>query len=76
MQVESNVNLAKPILKNALALVETPWGMTWACILAAMLLVIGNKAMRSPDLGYWAFGGAVLGTIFVDLLFFSVAIFG
>jgi hypothetical protein len=50
--------------------------MTWACILAAMLLITGNKAMRSPDLGYWAFGGAVLGTIFVDLLFFSVAIFG
>ena len=76
MQVESNVNLAKPILKNALALVETPWGMTWACILAAMLLMIGNKAMRSLDLAYWAFGGAVLGTIFVDLLFFSVAVLG
>jgi hypothetical protein len=39
-------------------------------------LIAGNKAMRSPDLGYWAFGGAVLGTIFVDLLFFSVAILG
>ncbi|MFM7602742.1 MAG: DUF3120 domain-containing protein [Pseudanabaena sp.] len=76
MQVESDISLAKPILKNALALVETPWGMTWACILAAFLLITGNKAMRSPDLGYWAFGGAVLGTIFVDLLFFSVAILG
>ncbi|PZV14754.1 MAG: DUF3120 domain-containing protein [Pseudanabaena sp.] len=76
MQVESNISLAQPILKNALTLVETPWGMTWACILAALLLIIGNKAMRSPNLAYWAFGGAVLGTIFVDLLFFSVAVLG
>ncbi|MCY7331441.1 MAG: DUF3120 domain-containing protein [Pseudanabaena sp. CAN_BIN31] len=76
MQVEANVSLAQPILKSALNLVETPWGMTWACILAALLLIAGNRAMRSPDFGYWAFGGAVLGTIFVDLLFFSVAILG
>ena len=74
MQVESDLSLAQPILKNALALVETPWGMTWACILAALLLVTGNRAMRSPQIGYWAFGGALLGTIFVDLLFFIVAI--
>ncbi|NUN65318.1 DUF3120 domain-containing protein [Pseudanabaena biceps] len=74
MQVEANVSLAQPILKNALSLVETPWGMTWACILAALLLTTANKAMRSLDFGYWAFGGAVLGTIFVDLLFFIVAI--
>ncbi len=76
MQVESNISLAQPILKNALTLVETPWGMTWACVLAAFLLIIGNKAMRSQHLGHWAFGGAVLGTIFVDLLFFIVAIIG
>lgn len=76
MQVEANPSLAQPILKNALTLVETPWGMTWACILAAFLLTMGNNAMRSPQLGYWAFAGAVLGTIFVDLLFFSIAIFG
>jgi hypothetical protein len=76
MQVEANINLAQPILKNALTLVETPWGMTWACILAALLLITGNRAMRSPHLGYWAFGGAVLGTIFVDLLFFAVATLG
>ena len=74
MQVEADVSLAQPILKNALYLVETPWGMAWACILAAILLVTGNRAMRSPQIGYWAFGGAVLGTIFVDLLFFAVAI--
>jgi len=76
MQVESDVTLAQPILKNALSLVETPWGMTWACLLAALLLVTANKAMKSSDLGYWAFGGAVLGTIFVDLLFFAVAMLG
>ena len=76
MQVEANVSLAQPILKNALILVETPWGMTWACILAALLLLIGNRAMRSPNICYFAFGGAVLGTIFVDLLFFSAAILG
>lgn len=74
MQVESNVSLAQPILRNALNLVETPWGMTWACFLAAVLLTTANRAMRSLDFGYWAFGGAVLGTIFVDLLFFIVAV--
>jgi hypothetical protein len=76
MQVEANPSLAQPILKNALTFVETPWGMTWACILAAFLLMIGNNAMRSPHLSYWAFAGAVLGTILVDLLFFGVATFG
>ena len=76
MQVESDVSLAQPILKNALALVETPWGMTWACVLAALLLITGNRAMRSPKPYYWAFAGAVLGTIFVDLLFFSAAVLG
>ncbi|PZU92633.1 MAG: DUF3120 domain-containing protein [Pseudanabaena sp.] len=76
MQVEANVSLAQPILKNALSLVETPWGMTWACLLAALLLVTANKAMKSSDLAYWAFGGAVLGTILVDLLFFAVAVLG
>jgi len=76
MQVEANTSVAQPILKNALSVVETPWGMTWACILAALLLITCNRAMRSPNLGYWAFGGAVLGTIFVDMLFFSLAILG
>jgi hypothetical protein len=76
MQVEADTSLAQPILKSALALVETPWGMTWACILAALLLIVSNKAMRSNHLEYWAFGGALLGTIFVDLLFFGIAFFG
>jgi hypothetical protein len=76
MQVEANNSLAQPILKNALSLVETPWGIGWAVILAVLLLTIGNKAMRSPNLSYWAFAGAVLGTILVDLLFFGVAILG
>jgi hypothetical protein len=76
MQVEADVSLAQPILKNALTLVETPWGMTWACVLAALLLIVGNRAMRSQNVCYWSFGGAVLGTIFVDLLFFSIAILG
>jgi hypothetical protein len=76
MQVESSVDLAQPILNNALSLVETPWGMTWACALAALLLVTANKAMKSFKLEHWAFGGAVLGTILVDLLFFGVAVLG
>jgi len=76
MQVESSIDQAQPILNNALSLVETPWGMTWACVLAALLLVTANKAMKSFKLEYWAFGGAVLGTILVDLLFFGVAVLG
>lgn len=76
MQVESTATLAQPILKNALNLVESSWGITWACILAALLLTTSNIAMRSANLCYWSFGGAVLGTIFVDLLFFSAAVLG
>jgi hypothetical protein len=76
MLVESDVSLGQEILKQALTLVETPWGMTWACILAALLLIMGNQAMRSPMLCHWAFAGAILGTIFVDLLFFSFAVLG
>ncbi|MFB2973563.1 DUF3120 domain-containing protein [Aerosakkonema sp. BLCC-F183] len=65
--------LATPILQNAIAQVQTPWGIAWAGALAAVLLVAGTLPLRFGQLHWWAFSGAVLSTIFVDSLFWLVA---
>jgi hypothetical protein len=75
MRVESDPSLVQPIFQSALAQVQTSWGMAWAFGLAAILLFLGIRAMRSPQLCFWAFGGAVFGTIFVDALFAVLAYF-
>lgn len=75
MQVESDPKLVQPIFQSALALVQTNWGMAWAFGLGAILVSIACLAMRSNQICYWAFGGAVFGTIFVDVLFAILANF-
>lgn len=67
MQVE--LELASPILQSAVVQVQTPWGQGWAIILAIVLLTCGILPLRSQQLHWWAFGGAVLSTILVDTLF-------
>ncbi|WP_420840332.1 DUF3120 domain-containing protein [Argonema galeatum] len=71
MQVEPT--LATPILQNALAQVQTPWGIVWAVVLVGVLLIVGTLPLRSRQLHWWAFSGAVLSTIFVDSLFWLAA---
>lgn len=71
MQVEPS--LAMPILQNAIALVQTPWGIGWAAVMVAILLAVGTLPLRSGQLHWWAFSGAVLSTIFVDSLFWLAA---
>jgi hypothetical protein len=56
----------------------TPWGLGWAVLLAGALLLAGLAtgwhAKRSGDLGWAAFSAALLGTLFVDGLFWVSAL--
>ena len=71
MQVEPA--LAFPILQSAVAQVQTPWGQSWALILALVLLTLGIMPLRYRQRHWWAFSGAVLSTILVDSLFWLAA---
>lgn len=61
--------LAQSVLHEAVKLVQTPWGTGWAVGLLGILLTAGIWPLRSNQLHFWAFGGAVLSTIVVDGLF-------
>ncbi|MBD2204683.1 DUF3120 domain-containing protein [Calothrix sp. FACHB-1219] len=63
------------ILQTALIQVQTPWGQTWAGILALLLLTLGILPLFNQKRHWYAFGGAVLSTILVDSLFLLAAIF-
>lgn len=67
MQVEPN--LAQSVLRTAVNQVQTPWGIGCAAGLIGVLLVVGIVPLRSIQLHWWAFGGAVLSTLLVDGLF-------
>lgn len=73
MQVEPD--FVAPILHEAIARVHTPWGIGWAATLATLLFSAGFVPLYServgdpPRLHRWAFSGAVLSTILVDILF-------
>ena len=66
-------DLVLPVFQQALARVQTPLGIGSAAAIASVLLFAGLTALRSERAAHWAFGGAVLGTIPIDLLFFLVA---
>lgn len=72
--MQAEPTLAAPILQNAVAQVHTPWGEGWALILGLLLLSVGILPLRKTQLHWWAFGGAVLSTILVDVLFWLAAI--
>jgi hypothetical protein len=65
--------LATPIFQNAIAQVQTPWGISWAMVLVGTLLVVGLWSLGKGQLYWWAFSGAVLSTILVDTLFWVAA---
>ncbi len=73
MRVEPE--LARPIFQNALAQVQTPWGISWVIALMGTLLIVGLWGLGKKQLGWWAFSGAVLSTILVDSLFWVAATF-
>lgn len=63
-----------PILRSALAQVQTPYGVAWAIVLAIVLLTVGIVPLKYKQLHWYAFSGAVLSTILVDSLFLLAAI--
>jgi len=65
--------LASPILQSALEQVQTAWGQGWAVILILVLLTLGILPLRKQQQQWWAFSGAVLSTILVDILFWVAA---
>ena len=75
MTVDVDPDLAAPILKSALAQVQTPWGISWAVVLVNILLAVSWWSLRKTELHWWAFAGAVLSTILVDSLFLLAAYF-
>ncbi|MBD2462110.1 DUF3120 domain-containing protein [Oscillatoria sp. FACHB-1407] len=64
---------ARPIFQGAIVQIQTPWGIATAAALVIILVVVGYLPLRSSQLHWWAFGGAVLSTIFVDGLFWIAA---
>lgn len=73
MTVELDPNLVSPIFHNALAQIQTPWGISWAIVLLNLLLAIGIYPLQKRVCYWWAFSGAVLSTILVDGLFWITA---
>ncbi len=66
---ENDPVAVQSIFQDAVSQVQTPWGMSLAVCIATVICLIGFKAMRSPDLHFWAFAGALLSTILVDIIF-------
>lgn len=74
--MDTDPTLVKPILQGAIAQVNSVWGISWAILLANILLGISLYALQKRKLHHLAFAGAVLSTIFTDGLFLVVAYFG
>ncbi|WP_232214630.1 DUF3120 domain-containing protein [Rubidibacter lacunae] len=64
------------LLREAALQVQTPWGIANAIAIAALLVAIGLWALQKPQPHWRAFAGAVLCTIVVDGLFWTVALLG
>lgn len=62
------------VLRSALTLVYTPWGLAWAAILTMVLLFVAAMALVGRKLEWLAFSGAVLSTLLVDGLFWLAAV--
>lgn len=74
--MEIEPNLVKPLLQEAIARVETPYGISWAILLANLLLAVSLYSLQKKKLHYLAFSGAVLSTIMTDAFFLLIAYFG
>lgn len=72
--MQAEPELYTPIFQGAIAQMQTPWGTGWAMVLVLLLFGVGLWSLQKPSLHWWAFGGAVLSTIFVDGLFLLAAL--
>jgi hypothetical protein len=71
--MQAEPDLVRPIFQQAIAQVNTPWGLFWVAILATTLFSVGVFSFRLQKLHWLAFSGAVLSTILVDGLFWLAA---
>ncbi|GAB4153919.1 MAG: DUF3120 domain-containing protein [Cyanobacteria bacterium J069] len=71
--MQADVSTAGGILQAALHQIYTPLGGGAALLLVGLLVVLGFMPLRSPQLHWWSFGGAVLSAILVDGLFWLAA---
>ncbi len=69
-------SLIQPLLQEAIAIVETPYGISLAIVLTNVLLGFSLYGLQKKQLHFLAFSGAVLSTILTDGLFLVVAYFG
>lgn len=69
MQVDSE--LVPVLLRQAAATLQNPVAVTQALALAVALLIIGTLPLKSKQPCWWAFSGAVLSTLIVDVLFLT-----
>lgn len=65
---------APVLLQEAAMALHTPTAIAQAGVLVIGLLAVGCLALRSKQPCWWAFSGAVLSTLIVDLLFLSSAL--
>ncbi|KAM3105026.1 MULTISPECIES: DUF3120 domain-containing protein [unclassified Phormidesmis] len=71
--MQTEPDLVRPIFQQAIAQVNTAWGLFWVAILATILFSVGIFSFRPQKLHWLAFSGAVLSTILVDGLFWLAA---
>ncbi len=64
---------APVLLREAVMRLQNPAAIVQGIGIATGLLTIGLLSLRSRQLCFWAFGGAVLSTLIVDLLFLGSA---
>lgn len=63
------------ILRQAAASLQNSVSLSQGVLIALGLLTVGILPLRSKQLCWWAFSGAVLSTLVVDLLFLGTAVY-
>lgn len=65
---------APVILREAATTLQSPLAFMKGAVLAVGLLLVGTLPLRSKQSCWWAFSGAVLSTLIVDMLFLTSAL--
>jgi hypothetical protein len=71
--MEVDVSLTPAILREAVSQMQTPWGASCAVAIVLLLLAIGSFPLRSSQIHWRVFSGAILSTVLVDGLFWIAA---
>ncbi len=71
--MKADVSLAPAILRDAVSHIGTTWGVGCAAVIVLSLIVVGSLSLRSSQIHWRVFSGAVLSTVLVDGLFLIAA---